>query len=331
MKLSIIIPAYNLEKYISLCLDSIYKENPNCFCDFEVIVVDDGSIDNTPAILDEYKTRYDNLYVIHQENLGVSIARNKALEYAKGEYVTFVDGDDLIAEDSISKVLSVISEFPSVDVFYFNSIEYVSKGTCISHCNKAYDYEKCIPSSQLQRDWYIGLGSVCGLVIKTKIIAINNLRFAEGVRNMEDTIFIYELLSREYLCMFFDKILNVISYRPGSASRNISVERIVNFKNNIDYLRSLLYGPYYNTIDKKGYIHQAIYATISTATAFMVSTSKIKLDIRKALCFDDLLPLEPRYMDPKFSIKIKLVNHCFPVFVFLCGLKHKICSITFCP
>lgn len=329
MKLSIVIPAYNIEQCISLCLDSIFRTNSNCFGDFEVIVVDDGSIDNTPAILDEYKTRYDNLNVIHQENLGVSIARNTALEYAKGEYVTFVDGDDLIAESSISEVLSAISEFPSVDVFYFNSIEYFSNGTCISHCNKAYDSEKCISSLQLQKDWYIGLGSVCGLVIKSKIIVNNNLRFAEGVRNMEDTIFMYELLSHEYVGMFLDKKLNIISYRPGSASRDISVERIVFFKNNIDYLRSLLYSPYYNTKDKKGYIHQAIYATISAATNLMISTSNTKLDIKKSLCFDDLLPLELRYMDPRFSLKIMLVNHCFPIYIFLCWLKYKIRSITF--
>ncbi len=93
MKLSIIVPVYNTEKYLRECVDSILAQT---FTDFECILVDDGSTDGCPAICDEYAKKDPRVVVIHKENGGLSDARNAGLDVAKGDYIGFVDSDDYI-------------------------------------------------------------------------------------------------------------------------------------------------------------------------------------------------------------------------------------------
>ena len=89
-KISIVVPVYNCEKYINRCLDSIEAQT---FTDFECIVIDDGSTDNSPAIIDEYPIHDKRFTVIHQTNGSVSVARNARLEKCSGDWCAFVDSD----------------------------------------------------------------------------------------------------------------------------------------------------------------------------------------------------------------------------------------------
>ena len=93
-EVSIIVPVYQVEKYIRQCIDSILAQT---FTDFELILVDDGSKDNSGKICDEYAEKDKRIRVIHKENGGLSDARNKGLDNAAGKYFMFVDGDDYIA------------------------------------------------------------------------------------------------------------------------------------------------------------------------------------------------------------------------------------------
>ena len=101
--LQIIVPAYNVEKYIKECIDSILSQQTRY--SFVVTVVNDGSTDNTPNILKEYEN-VENVIIINQENRGLSGARNRALEYVLGEYVAFVDSDDCLPQGTIEALLS---------------------------------------------------------------------------------------------------------------------------------------------------------------------------------------------------------------------------------
>ena len=97
VKISIIIPVYNVEKYLHECLDSIINQT---FTDIEIICVDDGSTDKSSEILEEYEQKDKRFTVISQPNKGVSAARNRGMQQAKGKYIMFVDSDDWLAHNA---------------------------------------------------------------------------------------------------------------------------------------------------------------------------------------------------------------------------------------
>lgn len=124
---SIVISAYNVEKYIARCLDSIRKQT---FSDIEIIVVDDGSKDKTGVICDKYKKFDDRIAIYHQTNNGVSSARNIGIEYATGKYLIFIDADDWLDYDMIEFMVHGI-ESSNADIFacgyYINDEPYLYK------------------------------------------------------------------------------------------------------------------------------------------------------------------------------------------------------------
>ena len=111
-KITIIVPIYKVEKYLSKCIDSILNQT---FTDFELILVNDGSPDNCPQICEEYKEKDSRIIVIHKENGGLSSARNAGLDIAKGEYIGFVDPDDTI-DNKMYQVLYEVIEREKADV-----------------------------------------------------------------------------------------------------------------------------------------------------------------------------------------------------------------------
>lgn len=116
--LSIIIPVYNVEKYLVKCLDSVLVDNQ---FKGQVICVNDGSTDSSLSILEEYAVKYPNIEVYSQSNAGLSVARNTGFDKATGDYVFFVDSDDWIFPETILKVLARIN---NEDVIYFNAKKY---------------------------------------------------------------------------------------------------------------------------------------------------------------------------------------------------------------
>ena len=107
-KVSVIVPVYNTGKYLSECIESVLKQS---FKDFEIILVDDGSKDDSPCICDEYANRDKRITVIHKENEGLSMARNDGLALAKGDFVCFLDSDDFwLGDNSLSSLVDFANE-----------------------------------------------------------------------------------------------------------------------------------------------------------------------------------------------------------------------------
>ena len=132
-KISIIVPIYNIEKYLPRCLESILAQT---YKNIEVILVDDGSVDNSGMIADTYARNDQRIIVIHQVNKGVSAARNAGLDLATGDYIGFVDGDDYIEPDMYEILMRIIDEqqvdiahcgyqmvYPSRIDYYYNTRE----------------------------------------------------------------------------------------------------------------------------------------------------------------------------------------------------------------
>ena len=106
-KLSVIIPAYNAEKFLVKCVESVINQT---YKNIEIIIVDDGSSDSTPQICDELANKYDNIKIIHQENQGSNIARLNGFNTSCGEYISFVDSDDYIDLNAYAKAIKVLEE-----------------------------------------------------------------------------------------------------------------------------------------------------------------------------------------------------------------------------
>ncbi len=117
VKISVVIPVYNVEAYLRECVDSVLDQT---FQDFEIILVDDGATDSSGAICDEYAQKDERIRVIHQPNGGLSAARNTGLDAATGKYVYFLDSDDYIRQDSL-KLLFDLAEQEQADVVFFDA------------------------------------------------------------------------------------------------------------------------------------------------------------------------------------------------------------------
>ncbi len=112
MFLSIIIPVYNGEQYISACLDSCLEQD---ISDYEIICINDGSVDNSLCILKEYSAKHPNIVLIDKENEGVSAARNDGLDASRGMYIMFVDADDLIQHNTLGLIKDTASKKTAKD------------------------------------------------------------------------------------------------------------------------------------------------------------------------------------------------------------------------
>ena len=106
---SIILPVYNVEKYLRRCLDSLV--NQDCSCSYEIIIINDGSQDGSADIIGEFEQRYDFIRAISQENAGVSAARNAGIAEAKGKYVALVDSDDFVEPGYISVMYELAEKY----------------------------------------------------------------------------------------------------------------------------------------------------------------------------------------------------------------------------
>lgn len=117
-KISIIIPVYNLEKYLSACIDSILCQK---YKNLEIIIVNDGSTDSSKEICEEYQNKDQRVRVFSQNNSGVSVARNKGIKHATGDWIMFVDGDDLV-DANLSEIIPQLDLENDVYMFAFTKI-----------------------------------------------------------------------------------------------------------------------------------------------------------------------------------------------------------------
>jgi glycosyltransferase involved in cell wall biosynthesis len=125
MLISVIVPIYNAEKYLKICIDSIINQS---YYNIQIILVDDGSEDNCPAICDEYAQLDTRIIVIHKKNQGLVLARKSGLQIATGEYITFVDADDYIDIDTYEKIVNNIN-YDMPDIIAYDLIEEYSDRT----------------------------------------------------------------------------------------------------------------------------------------------------------------------------------------------------------
>ena len=237
-KLSYIVPIYNVEKYLRKCVDSLLEQN---YSDYEIILINDGSTDNSGAICDEYARMFDNIRVIHQENAGLSAARNAGLALAQGEYICFVDSDDYWQPNVLGGLMVQI-ERDNLDVLRFrfqnvneqgekvhpyksdpaNDNDYSEIPTDgVSFLNSRMNTQCYAVMFILRRDLIIGDHK---LQITNDKCKKDNILFTPGIY-FEDTDWTPRMLCRAKCVASTDTIVYNYFVRQGSISRAVSREK----------------------------------------------------------------------------------------------------------
>lgn len=186
--ISVIVPIYNVEKYLHQCLKSIINQT---YKNLEIILVDDGSPDNCPKICDEYSRKDKRIKVIHKENGGLSSARNAGLDVVTGEYISFIDSDDMIDEKFIETLYNLCKE-NNCDISECNLQRFEKEVV-----KKADNYDKKIYTNyEMQRRLYIPEYFIRGIVVWNKLYKrylYDDIRFPTGKIN-EDEFTTYKVL-----------------------------------------------------------------------------------------------------------------------------------------
>lgn len=184
-KVSVLIPAYNVEKYISQCLESVCNQT---YPDIEIIVIDDGSNDATFSIISKYAKDDPRIAALSRENKGVAHSRNELLDHAKGEYVLFVDSDDWIEPDMISTLVG-LSEKYSVDLVMCRNVNVntTKNDSVVDVWNKDEILKKFLEHRELT-------GSLCNKLIKRQLF--DGIRFTPGISYGEDAMVIWDIIGR---------------------------------------------------------------------------------------------------------------------------------------
>lgn len=239
---SIIVPVYNTEKYLSACVDSLLRQG---FTDFEVILVDDGSRDQSPAICDDYAGTDPRIRVIHKPNGGVSSARNTGIQAAAGTYVMFVDSDDFLLEGALETLHGYLRE-TRYDILNFGFRKELRENGETTDCVYPERESLEVTQDDLIRVAFaamIGekknfLIEACSQAFRREWLICNGVCFDEAMYKAEDQIFTL----RAYACAQRIKIvpdaLYFYRYNPGSCMNTLQYsERSIH--NSLRFLRNV--------------------------------------------------------------------------------------------
>ena len=205
--ISVIVPIYNVEKYLERCVNSILNQT---YKNIEIILVDDGSPDKCPQICDEYKNMDSRVKVIHKENGGLSDARNYGLSIATGKYVSFVDSDDYIHEETYEKMIKAL-ELQNADIVScgINHV-YDNKIESINIEQKIYDDESAIENLIIGKNLN---QTVWNKIYKKNVI--DNILFEKGKIN-EDDFWTYKVFSNSKKIITLNDCLYYYVHRESS-------------------------------------------------------------------------------------------------------------------
>lgn len=215
-KLSLIIPVYNVEKYVAKCIESCISQNVSSV-DYEIIIINDGSTDDSLQIVNEIVGKYDNITVFSQKNGGLSLARNKGLSLAKGEYVWFIDSDDWI---EINCLENIINKLVKIDVLAMGYTEAYddskkNKKVFVSNIPVANGIELLHSTFIIPAQFYI---------YRRSFLEKNNLFFEPKIFH-EDFEFTPRMLYLAKKIVVYKKLVYFFYKRPGSITTSINPKK----------------------------------------------------------------------------------------------------------
>lgn len=263
IKISVIVPVYNCEKYVSRCVESLINQTMK---DIEIIIIDDGSQDKTVDIVEAYKIKDDRINLITKENSGVSDSRNRGIQLSKGKYIYFVDGDDWIDLNTL-EVMYEIAEKNNIDIVmctYIREFMDHSKKKNINLIeNKVYEKEELnilhrriigpIGNEFSRPDSLDSIGSVCGKLYKKDLILKSNNKFVDlkEIGTAEDVLFNLVIFKYVKRFMFTERcFFHYWKKNDNSITTKYNFNMFEQWKNLFDYMCKFIES---NDLDKTFY------------------------------------------------------------------------------
>lgn len=310
IRLSIIIPVYNVEQYIARCLDSCLSQNIPAE-EYEIIVVNDGSPDNSMAIVDDYCHKYKNIKVINRKNGGLSAARNTGIESARGEYIWFIDSDDRISTDCINPLLNY-AETNSLDVLCIGlNLEYPD-GRIEKYPIECEDKERIYDG----KDFIVKTGmppAAWAAIFRRELLFVNGLKFYEGILH-ED----HEFTPRAY-CLakriaYYDAQIYYYNQRAGGIMKsNNNLRRCRDLLTVADSLFAFTTEKISKDSDAYKAMMQKVYFCVTQSLTFY-SKEALSLSIYRNKPY---FPMNPRYCSSKLRLKIMLANISLRLYILI--------------
>lgn len=317
-KISVIVPVYKVEQYIGRCIESILAQT---FRDFELIIVDDGSPDNSGAICDEYADKDNRIKVIHKKNGGVSSARNAGIEVATGEWLCFVDGDDIIAP-------TYLSDFDLRDEadIYIQGYVKICSGAVVEHHNfKGFNKKGLFEIISYAEENSI-INSPCFKLFRRGIIDKFGIKFDANISYGEDHLFSLEYIL--HICSAHYTYGEGYMYRIGESES--LTKRAVPFKE-ITYYSLEAKKKHDLICEKPG----GEYLLPSVGLTFMTNYARVlKYFFQKKTSFSDFMWIRSRFVVPMRTINTKLLplkykllrvatTGCFSPFIYCMLVLNK--------
>ena len=243
MLFSVIVPIYNIEKYLKRCIDSVLAQS---FGEFVLLLVDDGSPDNCPAICDEYAAKDERIKVIHKENGGLVSARQEGIKIASGDYVFHLDGDDAVLPDALESAYEIIKD-TNADMVSFSYIRYVDgntedvvddlaeEGLYDKEALKSKIYPNLLSNKNMKNLFYF----IWGKAIKRELATKYQLKVSRKISHGEDVSCSTPCYLEAETVYMSKKPIYLYTIRNDSLTTNVKVSQITQIADTISGLRAL--------------------------------------------------------------------------------------------
>lgn len=324
MLISVIVPVYNVQHYLQECVESILMQT---FKDFEIILVDDGSTDDSGKICDRYAAKYNNVRVIHKMNGGLSDARNFGIREAQGKYICFIDSDDFVAKDYIETLYNGIKKSGSqISACGYCRIYENGKTELINHKG----IKKLYKSEEAQK--YLCAIGYYGVAAWNKMYDIHlfdHISFPVG-KNSEDCFIMYKLIEKAGSIYYDSDIKYFYRQRVGSIAHSDNINRFtIESNENV-----------YNYYLSKGWNNAVPYAAQALAFAYIgiynqflkgspiVNENEAQKCREKVLEIKDKITYEGLAKARKIQMKLfvftpSLYDACFKIFEKMRETRYK--------
>lgn len=321
MKLSIIVPVYNVAPYLRKCVDSLLAQD---ITDYEIILVDDGSPDECPQICDDYAEKYTNIKAIHQENAGLSEARNTGTRAAQGEYIMYVDSDDYLEPNVLGALMEQV-EREQLDVLRFRYQNVRESGEAFAPYKDMTNYND-YSSTSTDGLTFLNerMGTQCYAVQFIMRTALARIELFTPCIYFEDVDWTPRMLLRAKRVASTELMVYNYLWREGSITRDNNIDKVLKKTNDKLYIiqKILQYSNRYDDTQWfQSIITGMVIGIVQTLSTTLYHNRKTYLRKIKGL---NLIPLSYYHIAPLAKKKVKLINISIDIAIFILRIRFLI-------